>query len=1064
MKFLTESNHCKFTFLPKRLQKNLLLKQALLQVSILIIISLFCGLNVNGQVDTTTVREYIVKKKTKTITGSNVSQTATFTYNEEWGQPLSSTSSDCLTTTFEYDVFGRPKKTNLPQGYSINSSLVWDVAGNNVYYAFTDHPGGSPDTKTWFDKLDRETKTQTAGFNNQWLTRLVTYNAKGQAVTQTNDYYSSETPLTTTNTYDVYGRLTSAANTLNTVTNVYTTLSNGRAQVATSSTSGQSATKISDVTGKVVTAIDNGGQLDFTYDSRGNQTRTMHGSNILVTSVYDSYGRQTSLTDKNAGTVIYTYDAFGQLTQQTDAIPNTYTMLYDGLGRITSRTGTEGTTTYEYYTAGSCSNNNPAKITGFNAVLKEYTYDTYKRPATEKVTIDGIAYTTSFTYNTYNALTKTVYPSGIEENKTYDANGGLLTVTGGNAGSPITLFTATAVNGFGQYTGFTLGNGKTSQHTYNYGTPTRYYTAGVQDLNLTFDYTKGNLLTRRDAIRNITENFTFDNLNRLKTATVNAVQQFAINYDGTTTSSMGNIVTKTDAGNYVYKTDKIHAVAYITNPAGAQTPPSTISTIEQQITYTPFLKAASITEAPNRLEFTYGPDYQRVKTLLKNSSTSALLETRLYLGSYEKQIIAGGATREIHYIAGGNGICAMLVKEAGVVTPYYIYTDHLGSLLTITNAAGTVIAEQNFDAWGRKRNPANWQYASVPATPTWLYRGYTGHEHLPQFALINMNGRIYDPVQGRMLSPDNYVPAPWNTQGYNRYNYANNNPLIYVDPDGNIFHIVIGALLGGAINLAVKGYQGKIHSLGDIAKAFGVGALAGGLGAATGGATLAASGLSGASLIGGGLAGLSGAAISSPILGFGNAAFFGDPYSAKDFGRDLLIGGVGGAVIGGTIAAIKGNNIPWGTPIAPGRGMWSFNNTPINSRGSIILGPTEYGGVFDDAGNVFERVNKPGNIQYNLDGAAKGGIQYSDDLVRTAQKLYPNLAGKTHLHHITPKYLGGPANGPRVPLDAAYHQQITNGFRQAWPYGQGVIKDPDVLRNVMDKVYKQFPLPPGYTY
>jgi len=96
--------------------------------------------------------------------------------------------------------------------------------------------------------------------------------------------------------------------------------------------------------------------------------------------------------------------------------------------------------------------------------------------------------------------------------------------------------------------------------------------------------------------------------------------------------------------------------------------------------------------------------------------------------------------------------------------------------------------------------------------------------------------------------------------------------------------------------------------------------------------------------------------------------------------------------------------------------------------------------------------------------ATKGGIQYSDDLVRAAQQAYPKLAGKTQLHHITPKYLGGAANGPLVPLDAAYHQQITNAFRQAWPYSQGAIKDPAVLKSVMDKVYKQFPLPPGYGY
>ena len=879
----------------------------------------------------------------KLVSSAGASQTESYTYDPQWGQPLTHTSTDCLTTSFEYDPFGQLKKTTLPQGTIVTNSLNWDVSGNNIWYAFTDYPGGNPDEKIWYDKLGRVTKKQTAGFNNQWVTKLVTYNTKGQLVTQTNDYYTTETPLTTTNTYDVYGRLITIANILNTVTNAYTVLSNGRRQVTTSNSSGQTATKIIDATGKVITAIDNGGQLDFTYDSRGNQVQVQHGSNILVASVYDSYGRQTSLTDKNAGTVTYNYDALGRLTQQTDAKSNTYNMLYDGLGRITSRAGSEGTTAYEYYSSGNCSNNNPTKITGFNGVIKEYTYDVYKRPATEKITVDGIPSIISFTYDQYNAVIKTVYPSGVEENKTYDANGGLLTVTGGNTGATVTLFTATAVNGFGQYTGFTLGNGKTSQNTYNYGIPTRYYTAGVQDLNMTFDYTKGNLLTRRDAIKNITEDFTFDNLNRLTTAAVNTVQQFAISYDGTTTSSMGNITSKTDAGNYVYKTDKIHAVAYITNPAGAQTPPANISTTEQQITYTPFLKTATVSEAPYSLDFTYGPDYERVKTLLKNNGN--LQETRLYLGGYEKQIIAGGATREIHYIAGGNGLCAILVKEAGITTPYYIYTDHLGSLATVTNAAGAIIAEQNFDAWGRKRNPANWQYAGVPVAPGWLYRGFTGHEHLPQFSIINMNGRMYDPIQGRMLSPDNYVSTPFATQGYNRYGYALNNPLSITDPNGQFFHIVIGAIIGGVVNLGIKAFQGRIGNFTDGLKAFGVGAVAGGLGAATGGASLVATGLTGASVLGGAVSGIAGSIVSSPILGLGNSYFFGDPYSAKTFGRDVLIGGTGGAIVGGTIAAFKGNNIWLGNSVANGRTIWSFNNQPIGGKfGTIAVENSQYAG------------------------------------------------------------------------------------------------------------------------
>jgi len=72
------------------------------------------------------------------------------------------------------------------------------------------------------------------------------------------------------------------------------------------------------------------------------------------------------------------------------------------------------------------------------------------------------------------------------------------------------------------------------------------------------------------------------------------------------------------------------------------------------------------------------------------------------------------------------------------------------------------------------------------------------------------------------------------------------------------------------------------------------------------------------------------------------------------------------------------------------------------------------------------------------EAAANGGSQYSDDLLKAAQQAYPKLAGKTQLHHITPKYLGGPANGPLIKLDAAYHQQITNEFRKYWGYGKGL--------------------------
>jgi RHS repeat-associated protein len=125
-------------------------------------------------------------------------------------------------------------------------------------------------------------------------------------------------------------------------------------------------------------------------------------------------------------------------------------------------------------------------------------------------------------------------------------------------------------------------------------------------------------------------------------------------------------------------------------------------------------------------------------------------------------------------------------------------------------------------------------------------RGFTGHEMLPQFNLVNMNARLYDPLLGRVLSPDNFVQLPDNTQSYNRYTYCNNNPLKYTDPSGNLFGIddavfIVAAVVGGTFNLLSN--LGNIHGnflqeLGQGASYFGAGAIGGfvavipGLGAA----------------------------------------------------------------------------------------------------------------------------------------------------------------------------------------------------------------------------------------
>ena len=82
-------------------------------------------------------------------------------------------------------------------------------------------------------------------------------------------------------------------------------------------------------------------------------------------------------------------------------------------------------------------------------------------------------------------------------------------------------------------------------------------------------------------------------------------------------------------------------------------------------------------------------------------------------------------------------------------------------------------------------NPANWQVYSQGSQPAMSYggRGYTGHEQLNGFGIINMNARLYDPLLARFLAPDPFVGSGM-TNDFNRYVYCRNNPLMFSDPTG----------------------------------------------------------------------------------------------------------------------------------------------------------------------------------------------------------------------------------------------------------------------------------------
>lgn len=328
----------------------------------------------------------------------------------------------------------------------------------------------------------------------------------------------------------------------------------------------------------------------------------------------------------------------------------------------------------------------------------------------------------------------------------------------------------------------------------------------------------------------------------------------------------------------------------------------------QVIQYTMFDKVASIrVQDGQTLSYHYGYDHQRIKLTEIDREGPTLTCEKTYVGNCEFWNTCLYGAKSLTYLSGPMGVYGVVEKNAGGESLHYIYKDHLGSWTTITDEDGEIYVEQSFDAWGKMRDPYTWrEFPSGGTRPQgpMFDRGFTGHEHLFEFGLINMNGRMYDPVMSTFLSVDNYVQAPDYSQAFNRYAYCFNNPLKYTDPSGEIAvvdDIIIAALIGGTINAIIQGCTGNINSAGDFALAFGVGALSGAVGAWAGGAAFSAAAVGG--FQGGFAAGLAGGAAGGFVGGAGNAWCNG-----ASFGSGLLAGWNGaitGALIGGVTGGLS---------------------------------------------------------------------------------------------------------------------------------------------------------------
>ena len=717
-------------------------------------------------------------------TNNLLNETVTYNYDESRSLLLSETSR-LGTTTYAYDGFGRQTKVVSPDKVETVKLLKWASTGSmtgSKFYEYTETSGESPVT-VWYDPMERELGQKYYGLGGKEITSSKEYDVKGRLYRISEPYFSGETVTwASTNYYDTYGRLQRSVTPLGTTSYSYSGLTT---QVTSPNTT---TVTVENALGETVSQTTNGKKVSYTYYASGAVKAATPEGGAPISMEYDLVGNRTKLTDPDAGVITTVYDAWGQLKSETQSVhigKSPVATNYTYSKGLLSKVNRQGeVTNYDYD-----SNNRVSGIRMDGKHTRQFAYDRLDRVVKVVENIKNEkTYTTETVYDVFGRIKKEIYPDGYAVNNSYDSYGNLISVTDSYDNK---IWQGLSANARGQLIKSKQGNTEKTQLYDSRGLPSSITATGIIIMAYIFN-NKGNLISRSDLLTGHKEDFVYDNMNRLTAWDVskNNVSQVnnSINYNPTT----GTITTKSDVGftfNYGEENGKPHALTSISGK------PDRIPNVAQTVTYTDFKKVKSISLGNKSLVLDYGVDEQRRKGVFKEGNVTF---TRYYSGNYEEEISSSGKVKKIHYISGGDGLAGIYINDDGNRSFYSAYCDYQGSLLALTDINGVVKEKYAYDPWGNRRNTASWKDADT-RTKFIVDRGYTLHEHLDALGLINMNGRVYDPLLGMFLSPDPYVQAPGNWLNYNRYGYCYGNPLLYTDPSGEIawfIPLIIGAVVG----------------------------------------------------------------------------------------------------------------------------------------------------------------------------------------------------------------------------------------------------------------------------
>ena len=503
--------------------------------------------------------------------------------------------------------------------------------------------------------------------------------------------------------------------------------------------------------------------MRFSQDARQRAAGTGNATGKITYTLYDDFGRVTRVGEATA--TFASLDPESSYAFERDSVSWRSRMTYDDYGDAVAGGGPN-------YAQGRLVKVEENTDAGAGAeVVHEYAYDHLGNVRVKQVTIDGLTgiRTLEYLHDLAGRVTRLIYPDGSQARYAYDSAGRLARVWD-ERGRTLAGYTHTAAGNLGTHV---VGdNIATGTFTYNAREwVTRIDYPGRFTVTQQYD-TTGNVTSQRYR-RAASEAFKagryeYDRLHRLTNFNLEGRRQTRnYRYDRN-----GNLRHMQTNGSYTL-------YAYL----GAATP-NRVSIVYGGglLIRTAYNRNGWVTRmARNALTYDYrglltghgsaaytmDPDRRRVKKTVGTAVTC-------YLRGADGTVLAeyAGQNLSARYVyAGGRRIA----RVAGSGTRYYL-ADHLGSTRSLIDEEGTVTAAYDY-----------WPYGDILASggSEETHFRFTGHERDAESNLDYMLARSYDYNIGRFLRPD---PMQDEYPGISPYAYANNNPLKYVDPDGNRHH------------------------------------------------------------------------------------------------------------------------------------------------------------------------------------------------------------------------------------------------------------------------------------